>query len=119
MSKRRRQVNVGNISEKVKSDEKTLDEMNTEEKVDNNICNIDELPDTILVQIFEYLSAWQRVYIIERVSKRWNQLSQCAWTKFHHLNLRTLFNSQRTTIAGPLYYGIDDIAIVAARCGKY
>src|SRR5438093_1421865 len=47
--------------------------------------NIDELPDDLLIRIFEQLNAAERIRM-ERVCKKWNNLSLRSWTKYNFID---------------------------------
>lgn len=67
---------------------------------------MDELPDPIIIQIFEYLNPSERI-LIEEVCKRWYYLGAAAWTKFNYLKTPSLPNT------------CNMIEMVLSRCGKY
>lgn len=85
---------------------------------------IGELSDNVLVKIFSYLSAQQRIRI-ERVCKRWNQISKSSWTKFNVINYSTFTPDLPVSIqVWPVCWrrpvlNNQTLKAILFRCGKY
>lgn len=78
---------------------------------------MDQLPDSVLVKIFEYLSVLQRIRI-EEVGKRWNGLSKCAWSHVQVLSWSSFIPElEFTPFFGEVNSGM--LNVVLRRCGKY
>lgn len=92
----------------------------------NLVCKINELPDTILVQIFTFLTAQQRIRI-ERVCKRWSFISKCSWMKFRVINFGS-FTQPDYPFATNIWPSLcwrrpvlnnHTLKTILIRCGKY
>lgn len=68
--------------------------------------NFDDLPDHVVIKIFENLSATERI-LVETVCKRWNCLAMDSWRKFYRLHSWSLAK----------YSGA--IENMLSRCGMY
>lgn len=75
---------------------------------------INQIPDDILIKIFQYLHPHQRVRI-ERVSKNWNRLSLYSWTKFHIFNRIHVPPKRELEFLKP----IAGLKSILSRCGPY
>lgn len=79
--------------------------------------NLNQLPDPILIRIFEYLSPSEQ---IETVCNKWNFSSKYAWTKFHSVcNFSfSIFRNLPAEVARKINSS-KFITLHISRCGKY
>lgn len=91
-------------------------------------CTINNLPDVILIKIFELLSAPERVRV-ERVCSKWKSLSLRAWTKYRCIDDNFYLYEKRIKNTLDKKFKIlpklneesttDILKKLLSRCGKY
>ena len=92
-------------------------------KEDRNFCGgstIEILNDDILIEIFSYLSLTNRIRI-ERVCKKWKDLSKYSWSKVKKLEINPNFSGVNAFQANQKYPEIGEEIVngVLRRCGKF